>query len=45
VDRDVEATQLILEAVFDVRTAVYEVRDYLLGDDDEPEEEETEEDY
>lgn len=34
--------QLVLETLFDIRVAVYEVRDYLLEDDDEPEEEEEE---
>jgi hypothetical protein len=40
---DSEATQLVLEAVFDIRAAVYEVRDALVDpeDDDEAEEEDT----
>ena len=37
---DAEATQLVLETLFDVRAAVYEIHDYLLGDDDGEEEEE-----
>jgi hypothetical protein len=40
VDDESEATQLILETLFDVRRAVFEIRDYLLEDDDEEEEEE-----
>lgn len=42
VDDESEAMQLVLETLFDIRVAVYEVRDYLLEDDDEPEEEEEE---
>ena len=37
---DAEATQLMLEALFDVRAAVFEIREYLIGDDDAEEEEE-----
>ena len=33
---------LVLETLFDIRVAVYEVRDCILEDDDEPEEEEEE---
>jgi hypothetical protein len=36
---DDEATALLLEAVFDIRAVVYEIRDELLGEDDEEEEE------
>jgi hypothetical protein len=36
---DAEATQLIHEALFDVRTAVYEIHDAILGGDDETQEE------
>lgn len=39
---DVEATQLILEALFDIKAAVFDIHRVLLGGDDE--EEETEED-
>jgi hypothetical protein len=40
---DAEATQLLLEAVFDIRAAVYEIHDVLIEspeDDDEASEEE-----
>jgi hypothetical protein len=36
---DDEATALLLEAVFDIRAVVYEIRDELLGADDGEEEE------
>ena len=36
---DDEATGLLLEAVFDIRAVVYEIRKELLGEDDEEEEE------
>lgn len=39
---DDEATQLTLEALFDIRAAVYEIYDILLGDDGREEEEEEE---
>ena len=42
VERDDEATQLMLEALFDVKAAVFEIREYLLGDENGPEEEEEE---
>jgi hypothetical protein len=35
---DDEATTLLLEAVFDIRAVVHEIRDELLGEDDEEEE-------
>jgi hypothetical protein len=35
---DAEATKLILEALFDVRANVYEIRDYLIEDEEEEEE-------
>jgi hypothetical protein len=38
---DSEATQVILETLFDLRVAVFEIHDAILGEDDE---EETEED-
>jgi hypothetical protein len=40
---DSEATQLILEAVFDIRATLHEVRDVLIEpeDDDEEAEEDT----
>ena len=41
-DSDEEATRLMLEALFDIKAAVYEIHQALFGDDDE--EEETEED-
>jgi hypothetical protein len=31
---DGEAIQLMLETLFDIRRAVYEIRDEILGDDD-----------
>ena len=40
---DHEATQLMLEALFDIRGAVYDIDDALLGGGDD-DEEETEED-
>lgn len=42
VERDDEATQLMLEALFDVKAAVFEIREYLIGDEDGSEEEEEE---
>ena len=42
-DGDHEATQLTLEALFEIRGAVYDIHDFLLGGEDD-EEEETEED-
>jgi hypothetical protein len=36
---DDEATALVLETLFDIRATVYEVRDFLI--DDEEEEEDT----
>jgi hypothetical protein len=44
VEEDTEATQLMLEALFDIKVAVYEVKEYLLGEDDGSEQEEEEED-
>lgn len=41
-ESDDEATQLMLEALFDIKVAVFEIHRALLGEDDE--EEETEED-
>ena len=42
---DTEATQLMLEAVFDIRAAVYEIRDVVVWRDEEDDgEEETQED-
>jgi hypothetical protein len=42
---DAEATQLMLEAVFDTRAAVYEIHDVLIEppeeEDEAPEEEDT----
>jgi hypothetical protein len=38
---DDEATALLLEAVFDIRAVVDEIRDELLGEDDEEAEEDT----
>ena len=35
---DPEATQLILETLFDVRGAVYEIHGAILGEDDDEEE-------
>ena len=40
---DEEATQLVLEPLFDIKAAVHDIHRFLLGDD-EDEEEETEED-
>jgi hypothetical protein len=37
---DAEATQLTLEALFDIRTAVFDIHDALFGEDDGEEEEE-----
>jgi hypothetical protein len=37
---DTEATQLMLETLFDVRAAVYEIHGAILGSDDDEEEEE-----
>lgn len=42
VNEDAEATQLVLETLFDVRATVYEIRDVLLEPEDG--DEETEED-
>ncbi len=41
---DIEATQLMLEALFDVKAAVYEIHDVVVGEDEDEDEEETEED-
>lgn len=41
-EEDTEAMQLMLEALFDVKVAVFEIRELLLGDDDGSEEEEEE---
>jgi hypothetical protein len=40
VEHDDEATQLMLEALFDVKAAVFEIREYLIGGEDGSEEEE-----
>jgi len=40
VEHDDEATQLMLEALFDVKAAVFEIGEYLIGDEDGSEEEE-----
>jgi hypothetical protein len=37
---DTEATQLILETLFDLRVAVYEIHDTVVGEDEDDEEEE-----
>jgi hypothetical protein len=37
---DTEATQLMLEALFDIRTAVFEIHGAVFGDDNGEEEEE-----
>jgi hypothetical protein len=37
---DPEATQLMLEALFDIRAAVFDIHDALFGGDDGEEEEE-----
>jgi hypothetical protein len=42
-ERDDEATQLMLETLFDIKVAVFEIHRALFGRDDD-EEEETEED-
>jgi hypothetical protein len=36
---DDEATTLVLETLFDIKIVVHEIRDELLGEDDEEEEE------
>ncbi len=41
-DTDGEATQLMLETLFEIKIVVHEIRDGLFGEDDD--EEETEED-
>ena len=41
-EEDTEATQLMLEALFDIKVAVYEVKEYLLGEDDGSEQEKEE---
>ena len=38
---DTEATTLILESLFDIRSCVYEIRDVLIDDGEEEEEENT----
>jgi hypothetical protein len=35
---DSEATQVILETLFDLRVAVFEIHDAILGEDDDEEE-------
>jgi hypothetical protein len=37
---DTEATQLILETLFDLRVAVYGIHDTVVGEDEDDEEEE-----
>jgi hypothetical protein len=37
---DTEATQLILESLFDIKAAVYEIHDVVIGEDESDEEEE-----
>ena len=37
-ERDEEVTQLMLEALFDIEVAVFEIHRALLGEDDEEEE-------
>jgi hypothetical protein len=37
---DAEATQLTLEALFDIRAAVFDIHDVVVGDEDDGEEEE-----
>jgi hypothetical protein len=37
---DTEATQLILEALFDLKAAIYEIHDVVVGEDGSDEEEE-----
>jgi hypothetical protein len=39
---DTEAMQLMLEVLFDVKVAVFEIRDVLLGDDEGADNEEEE---
>jgi len=34
---DTEATQLMLEALFDIRVAVYDIHDVIFGGDDDGE--------
>jgi len=41
VSEDVEATQLMLVTLFDIRAKVTDIHAQLIGDDDEEEEEET----
>ena len=41
-ERDDEATQLMLEALFDIKTAVFEMHRYMFGEEND--EEEAEED-
>jgi hypothetical protein len=41
---DVEATQLMLEALFDIKAAVYEIHDEVVWSDEDDDGEETEED-
>jgi hypothetical protein len=41
VSGDVEATQLMLVTLFDIRAKVTDIHPQLIGDDDEEEEEET----
>ena len=38
-EEDTDATQVVLEALFDIKVAVYEIRELLIGDDDGSEEE------
>jgi hypothetical protein len=38
--KDAEATQLALEALFDIRAAVFDIHDVVVGDEDDGEEEE-----
>lgn len=38
---DVEATQLMLRALFDIRAKVTDLHEALIGDDDEEEEEDS----
>jgi hypothetical protein len=35
---DPEATRLVLETLFDIRAAVYDVHDFLIDDEEETEE-------
>jgi hypothetical protein len=39
---DTEATQLMLETLFDIRAAVYEIHDVVVAEDEGDEEEEEE---